>query len=165
MSSNKKDSKKTRNKHIIHSYNYTINVLINAVIKICYTHYSNDGKGAKERWTLTNPGRFAVGAFAVHPTLGLDVAVKKEFTTSVPLHITAELPATLQKGETLAAVMVLKTTLAVDTDVELTFHNSDQYFEFEPLENELDSAKSKHLYLHNHYHNTFITRYTLNQFA
>lgn len=104
---------------------------------------SNDGQGTKERWTPTSPGEYVVGAFAVHPTLGLGVAEPQRFTTSVPLSITAELPASLQKGETVAAVVILKTSLAVDTSVEVTFYNSDQYFEFEPLDNDVDSAKSK----------------------
>lgn len=79
----------------------------------------------------------------MHPTQGLGLAAPQKFTTSVPLAMTAELPTTLQRGETVAAVVILKTTLAVDTSVEVTFYNSDQYFEFEPLENELDSAKSE----------------------
>lgn len=58
--------------------------------------------------------------------------------------MTAELPATLQRGETLAAIVILKNNLAVDTNIEVTFYNSDQYFEFEPLDNSLDSTKSKY---------------------
>ncbi|XP_004927018.1 C3 and PZP-like alpha-2-macroglobulin domain-containing protein 8 [Bombyx mori] len=106
----------------------------------------NDGQGTKERWTPTSPGEYVVGAFAVHPTLGLGVAEPQRFTTSVPLSITAELPASLQKGETVAAVVILKTSLAVDTSVEVTFYNSDQYFEFEPLDNDVDSAKKIELF-------------------
>lgn len=87
-----------------------------------------------------------MGAFAVHPTLGLGLATPEKFTTSIPLSITAELPATLQRGETLAAIVILKNSLAVDTSVEVTFYNNDQYFEFEPLDNNLDSAKSEYLY-------------------
>lgn len=90
-----------------------------------------------------NPGEWTVGAFAIHPTLGLGLAVPQRFTTNVPLAITAELPASLQRGETLAAVIILKSSLTVDTSVEVTFHNSDQYFEFEPLENNVESSKSK----------------------
>lgn len=106
----------------------------------------NDGQGAKERWTAVTPGEFSIGAFSVHPTLGLGLASPQKFTTSVPLSMSAELPASLQKGETVAAVIILKTTLAVDTSVEVTFYNSDQYFEFEPLDNELDSAKKIELF-------------------
>ncbi|KAJ8726365.1 hypothetical protein PYW07_001063 [Mythimna separata] len=106
----------------------------------------NDGQGAKERWTSVTPGEFSIGAFSVHPTLGLGLASPQKFTTSVPLSMSAELPATLQRGETVAAVIILKTTLAVDTSVEVTFYNSDQYFEFEPLDNELDSAKKIELF-------------------
>ncbi|KAJ2953639.1 hypothetical protein O0L34_g1251 [Tuta absoluta] len=101
----------------------------------------NDGRGTGERWSPINPGEWKVGAFAVHPTLGLGLASPQSFITSVPLSISAELPATLQRGETLAAVITLKSTLTVDTSVEVTFHNSDQYFDFEPLENNVDSAK------------------------
>uniref|UniRef100_A0A2A4K0R1 TEP1-F n=1 Tax=Heliothis virescens TaxID=7102 RepID=A0A2A4K0R1_HELVI len=106
----------------------------------------NDGTGAKERWTSVTAGEFSIGAFSVHPTLGLGLATPQKFTTSVPLSMTAELPATLQRGESVAAVIILKTTLAVDTSVEVTFYNSDQYFEFEPLDNELDSAKKIELF-------------------
>ncbi|XP_075992321.1 thioester-containing protein 1 allele R1-like [Anticarsia gemmatalis] len=106
----------------------------------------NDGNGAKERWTSETSGEFAIGAFSVHPTLGLGLASPQKFATSVPLAITAELPASLQRGETVAAVIILKTTLAVDTSVEVTFYNSDQYFEFEPLENELESTKKIELF-------------------
>lgn len=84
-----------------------------------------------------------MGAFAIHPTHGLGLAKPEKFTTSIPLSITAEIPATLQKGETLAAIVILKNSLSVDTSVEVTFYNTDQYFEFEPLENTLDSAKSE----------------------
>ncbi|XP_049691725.2 thioester-containing protein 1 allele R1 [Helicoverpa armigera] len=106
----------------------------------------NDGTGAKERWTSVTAGEFSIGAFSVHPTLGLGLATPQKFTTSVPLSMTAELPTTLQRGESVAAVIILKTTLAVDTSVEVTFYNSDQYFEFEPLDNELDSAKKIELF-------------------
>ncbi|CAH0603133.1 unnamed protein product [Chrysodeixis includens] len=106
----------------------------------------NDGNGAKERWTPVTPGDYSIGAFSVHPTLGLGLASPQKFTTSVPLSLSAELPTTLQKGETIAAVIILKTTLAVDTSVEVTFYNSDLYFEFEPLENELDSQKKIELF-------------------
>lgn len=105
-----------------------------------------DGNGAKEQWTVKTPGEFTIGAFSVHPTLGLGLATPQKFATSVPLSINAEVPATLQRGETFAAVIILKTTLAVDTSVEVTFHNSDQYFEFEPLDNDLDSPKKIELY-------------------
>lgn len=105
-----------------------------------------DGKGSKERWTPVAPGEYSIGAFAVHPTLGLALATPQKFTTSVPLTITAELPATLQRGESLAAVIILKTTLAVDTSVEVTFFNSDQYFDFEPLDNDVDSSKKIELF-------------------
>lgn len=84
-----------------------------------------------------------MGAFAVHPELGLGLASPQNYVTSVPLSITAELPTTLQRGEAIAAVITLKSTLTVDTNIEVTFHNSEQYFEFEPLENSVDSAKSE----------------------
>lgn len=58
--------------------------------------------------------------------------------------MTAELPEELRKGETIAAVITLKSTLTVDTDIEVTFHNTDQYFEFELMENNIDSPKSKY---------------------
>ncbi|KAG6455793.1 hypothetical protein O3G_MSEX009390, partial [Manduca sexta] len=106
----------------------------------------SDGKGSKEVWTPTTTGEFIVGGFAVHPTLGLGRATPQNFTTSVPLSMTAELPTILQKGETIAAIIILTTTLAVDTSVEVTFYNSDQYFEFEPLENEVESAKKIELF-------------------
>ncbi|CAB3250011.1 unnamed protein product [Arctia plantaginis] len=106
----------------------------------------NDGNGAKERWTAETPGEFSIGAFSVHPTLGLGLATPQKFTTSVPLALDAELPSSLQRGETVAAVVILKTTLAVDTPVEVTFYNSDQYFEFEPLDNELENAKKIELF-------------------
>ncbi|KAJ0181857.1 hypothetical protein K1T71_002579 [Dendrolimus kikuchii] len=105
-----------------------------------------DGRGSKERWTPVTPGEYSIGAFAVHPTLGLGLATPQKFTTSVPLTITAEIPTTLQRGETLATVIILSTTLAVDTSVEVTFYNSDQYFEFEPLDNDVDSSKKIELF-------------------
>lgn len=106
--------------------------------------YSNDGVGTRERWSPVTPGEWTVGAFAVHPTLGLGIAEPRKVTTALPLSLTAELPETLQKGETLAVIVTLKSTLTVDTSVEVTFHNSDQYYEFEPLENSIDSAKSEY---------------------
>lgn len=106
--------------------------------------FSSDGKGAKERWTPVSPAELSIGAFAIHPTLGLGLATPEKFTTSIPLSITAELPATLQRGETLAAIVILKNNLAVDTSIEVTFYNSDQNFEFEPLDNSLDSTKSEY---------------------
>lgn len=105
---------------------------------------SNDGVGTRERWSPVTPGEWTVGAFAVHPTLGLGIAEPRKVTTALPLSLTAELPETLQKGETLAVIVTLKSTLTVDTSVEVTFHNSDQYYEFEPLENNIDSAKSEY---------------------
>ncbi|XP_072936646.1 thioester-containing protein 1 allele S3-like isoform X2 [Epargyreus clarus] len=106
----------------------------------------NDGKGTRERWSPLIPGEWSVGAFAIHPTLGLGLAEPQKFTTSVPLSITAELPETLQKGETLAVIVTLKSTLPVETSLLVTFHNSDQYFEFEPLENTVDSTKKIELF-------------------
>ncbi|XP_038206788.1 C3 and PZP-like alpha-2-macroglobulin domain-containing protein 8 isoform X2 [Zerene cesonia] len=106
----------------------------------------DDGKGSRESWSPLTPGSWSVGAFAVHPTLGLGLASPQQFTTTVPLTITAELPESLQKGETLAAIVTLKNSLAVDTSIEVTFHNSDQYFDFEPLENTIDSTKKIELF-------------------
>ncbi|CAG4944809.1 unnamed protein product [Colias eurytheme] len=106
----------------------------------------DDGKGSREGWSPLTPGSWSVGAFAIHPTLGLGLAPPQQFTTTVPLTITAELPETLQKGETLAAVVTLKSSLSVDTSIEITFHNSDQYFEFEPLENTIESTKKIELF-------------------
>ncbi|XP_026329682.1 CD109 antigen-like isoform X2 [Hyposmocoma kahamanoa] len=106
----------------------------------------SEGKGTGQSWSPMNPGEWTVGAFAIHSTLGLGLAVPQRFTTNVPLAITAELPASLQRGETLAAVIILKSSLTVDTSVEVTFHNSDQYFEFEPLENNVESSKKIELF-------------------
>ncbi|KAI8427884.1 hypothetical protein MSG28_002244 [Choristoneura fumiferana] len=100
-----------------------------------------DGTGFENRVSPITSGDWLVGAFAVHPELGLGLASPRKYATSVPLTITAELPATLQRGEAIAAVITLKSTLTVDTNIEVTFHNSEQYFEFEPLENSVDSAK------------------------
>ncbi|CAH0725826.1 unnamed protein product, partial [Brenthis ino] len=106
----------------------------------------NDGMGTRERWSPITPGDWSVGAFAVHPILGLGLAQPKKLTTALPLSITAELPETLQKGEAVAIIITLKSSLTVDTSVEVTFHNSDQYYEFEPLENSVDSSKKIELF-------------------
>ncbi|CAH2104661.1 unnamed protein product [Euphydryas editha] len=105
-----------------------------------------DGMGTRERWSPITPGEWSVGAFAVHPTLGLGLAAPQKLTTALPLSMTAELPESLQKGETIAIVITLKSSLTVDTTVEVTFHNSDQYYEFEPLENNVDSSKKIELF-------------------
>lgn len=102
--------------------------------------------GTRERWSPITPGEWSVGAFAVHPTLGLGLAAPQKLTTALPLSMTAELPESLQKGETIAIVITIKSSLTVDTNVEVTFHNSDQYYEFEPLENNVDSSKSRYYY-------------------
>lgn len=101
--------------------------------------------GTRERWSPIIPGDWSVGAFAVHPTFGLGLAQPKKITTALPLSITAELPESLQKGEAVAIIITLKSSLNADTSVKVTFHNSDQYYEFEPLENNVDSPKSKSL--------------------
>ncbi|KAG7311407.1 hypothetical protein JYU34_002449 [Plutella xylostella] len=106
----------------------------------------NDGKGMINRQTPITSGEWSVGAFAIHPNLGLGLASPKKFTTSVALSISAELPASLQKGETIAAVVTLTSSLSVDTAVEVTFHNSEQYFEFEPLENSVEASKKIELF-------------------
>ncbi|CAG9098707.1 unnamed protein product [Plutella xylostella] len=106
----------------------------------------NDGKGQINRQTPITSGEWSVGAFAIHPNLGLGLASPKKFTTSVALSISAELPASLQKGETIAAVVTLTSSLSVDTAVEVTFHNSEQYFEFEPLENSVEASKKIELF-------------------
>lgn len=129
--------------NVIYRFVKYLPVIYNLFPSLC----SNDGNGAKERWTAETPGEFSIGAFSVHPILGLGLATPQKFTTSVPLALDAELPSSLQRGETVAAVVILKTTLAVDTPVEVTFYNSDQYFEFEPLDNELDNGKSEYTYI------------------
>ncbi|CAG9566895.1 unnamed protein product [Danaus chrysippus] len=106
----------------------------------------SDGVGTRERWSPITPGEWSVGAFAIHPTLGLGLAAPRKFNTALPLSLSAELPASLQKGETLAVIVTLKSSLTVDTSVEVTFHNSDQYYEFEPLENNIDSTKKIELF-------------------
>lgn len=108
--------------------------------------FSNDGTGGVNRVTPMMLGKWSIGAFAIHPTLGLGLAEPKKIETAKTLDITAELPTTLQRGETIAAIIILKSTLSVDTSVEVTLHNSEQYFEFEPLENDIDSNKSKLLF-------------------
>lgn len=107
---------------------------------------NNDGTGGVNRVTPMALGKWSVGAFAIHPTLGLGLATPKTITTSKVLDITAELPAALQRGETLAAVITLSSTLSVDSSIEMTFHNSEQYFEFEPLQNDIDSTKKVELF-------------------
>jgi hypothetical protein len=108
---------------------------------------SNDGKGSTGRFTPPPqvPVDIKVGAFAVDSKLGLGIADPKSFATAVPLSISCELPATMQRGEAVAAVVVLKNTLTVDTSVEVTMYNTAQFFEFEPLENDINATKSKYL--------------------
>ncbi|KPJ15105.1 CD109 antigen [Papilio machaon] len=91
-------------------------------------------------------GKWSIGAFSVHPTLGLGLATPQSFVTSVPLALSAELPDTLQRGETLAIVITLQNSMPTDVTVEVTFHNSDQYFEFEPLENTVETTKKIELF-------------------
>ncbi|XP_013181291.1 PREDICTED: C3 and PZP-like alpha-2-macroglobulin domain-containing protein 8 [Papilio xuthus] len=105
-----------------------------------------DGKGAMEVWSPATPGEWSIGAFSVHPTLGLGLAAPQVFVTGVPLSLTAELPDTLQRGETLAVVIILQNSMPSDVTVEVTFHNSDQYFEFEPLENTVEATKKIELF-------------------
>ncbi|XP_013188878.2 C3 and PZP-like alpha-2-macroglobulin domain-containing protein 8 [Amyelois transitella] len=105
-----------------------------------------DGAGSIERRAPPSSVDLTVGAIAVDPNLGLGLASPQNFQVQVPLSISAELPESMQRGETLAAVVVLKSTLTVDTSVEVTFYNSDQYFEFEPLDNDIDSAKKIELF-------------------
>lgn len=92
------------------------------------------------------PVKLKIGAFAVDSKLGLGLASPQDLATSVPLSINVELPNTMQRGETVAAVVVLKSTLTADITVEVTMYNTGQKFEFEPLDNDINSKKSK-LYL------------------
>lgn len=94
-------------------------------------------------WSPASPGQWSIAAFSVHPTLGLGVAAPLGVATAVPLALAAELPDSLQRGEALAVVIILHNSSPADLDVEVTFHNSDQYFEFEPLENTVEATKSK----------------------
>ncbi|KAL0849223.1 hypothetical protein ABMA28_013556 [Loxostege sticticalis] len=103
----------------------------------------NLGRGSAERWTPPPhvPVKLRVGAFAVDSKLGLGLASPQDIATSVPLSINVELPNTMQRGETVAAVVVLKSTLTADVTVEVTMYNTGQKFEFEPLDNDINSKK------------------------
>lgn len=107
--------------------------------------HSNDGRGSAGRWTPPPhaPVELKVGAFAVDPVLGLGLASPQNLATSVPLSINVELPNTMQKGETVAAVVILKSTLSEDISVDVTMYNEGQKFEFELLDNDINSKKSK----------------------
>ncbi|KAL4708067.1 hypothetical protein ACJJTC_009846 [Scirpophaga incertulas] len=103
----------------------------------------NDGKGSIGRFTPPPqvPATITVGAFAVDSKLGLGLASPRTFSTTVPLSISCDLPSSMQLGESLAAVVVLKNTLAADLSLEVTMYNTAQFFEFEPLENDINSTK------------------------
>ncbi|CAH0404826.1 unnamed protein product [Chilo suppressalis] len=103
----------------------------------------NDGKGSTGRFTPPPqvPVKLTIGAFAVDPQLGLGLASPQSFATAVPLSISCQLPATMQRGETVAAVVVLKSTLTVDISLEVTLYNTAQFFEFEPLDNDINATK------------------------
>lgn len=106
---------------------------------------SKDGRGSAGRWTPPPhaPVSLRVGAFAVDPQLGLGVAAPQDLATSVSLSINVELPSTMQKGETVAAVVILKSTLTEDISAEVTMYNTGQKFEFELLDNDINSKKSE----------------------
>ncbi|XP_052755570.1 thioester-containing protein 1 allele R1-like isoform X2 [Galleria mellonella] len=106
----------------------------------------SDGKSSTETRSPGLPSELTVGGFAIDPNLGLGLAEPTTFSVTLPLSITLELPTTMQKGETLAAIVVLKNTLTVDLTAEVTFYNSDQYFEFEPLDNDVGSSKKIELF-------------------
>ncbi|CAH0748966.1 unnamed protein product [Diatraea saccharalis] len=103
----------------------------------------NEGKGSIGRFTPPPqvPVNMKIGAFAVDSQLGLGIASPQTFANSVPLSISCELPATMQRGETVAAVVVLKSTLTVDISLEVTMYNTAQFFEFEPLDNDINATK------------------------
>lgn len=120
-------------------------VLLNNRKKSNFSFCSNLGRGSAERWTPPPhvPVKLRVGAFAVDSKLGLGLASPQDIATSVPLSINVELPNTMQRGEAVAAVVVLKSTLTADVTVEVTMYNTGQKFEFEPLDNDINSKKSK----------------------
>ncbi|XP_028159271.1 CD109 antigen-like [Ostrinia furnacalis] len=103
----------------------------------------NIGRGSAERWTPPPhvPVKLKLGAFAVDSKMGLGLATPQDIATSVPLSINVELPNTMQRGESVAAVVVLKSTLTADITVEVTMYNTGQKFEFEPLDNDINSKK------------------------
>ncbi|KAM3964840.1 thioester-containing protein 1 allele R1 [Aphomia sociella] len=106
----------------------------------------SDGQSSNERRSPGLPTELIVGGFAVDSNLGLGLAEPKTILVALPLSVTVELPPTMQKGETLAAIVILKSTLTVDITAEVTFYNSDQYFEFEPLDNDVGSSKKIELF-------------------
>jgi hypothetical protein len=103
---------------------------------------SDDGRGTLGRRVSEKAGmEWSIGAWAVHPTLGLGFAptTKARMRTEM-LSIAA--PDVVKVGETITVTATFHNMYNSDLITEITLHNTNQEFKFEQI-GDPDSKPSK----------------------
>ncbi|XP_077291239.1 CD109 antigen-like isoform X2 [Arctopsyche grandis] len=105
-----------------------------------------DGETTLGRRVSANAGgEWSVGAWAMHPTLGLGFASPIKANVRRRL-LKASAPSQVKVGETVAVIANLFNPYYYALTADITLQNSNQEFRFEDLSNEVNSAPKLELY-------------------
>lgn len=88
---------------------------------------------------------WSVGAWVVHPTLGLGFAPTVKANVRRRL-LTVSAPSNIKEGETIAVIVNLLNPYYYPLTAEITLQNPNQEFRFEDLSNEINSNPSIYIY-------------------
>ncbi|CAD6999787.1 unnamed protein product [Ceratitis capitata] len=95
----------------------------------------NEGRTTLHRRIPSSMTSWVLSAFSLDPITGLGLTHPiKTMQSYKEFFITTEVPYSVRKGETIALPFVITNNKDSDLDVEVTFYNTAQEFEFPPLD-------------------------------
>ncbi|XP_067624065.1 thioester-containing protein 1 allele R1 isoform X2 [Eurosta solidaginis] len=107
----------------------------------------NDGRKTLNRRMPSSATSWVLSAFSLDPVTGLALtSPTKSLQSYKEFFITTEMPYSIRKGETIALPFVITNNKNSDLDVEVTFYNTAQEFEFPPLDSKGDPTPKIELY-------------------
>ncbi|XP_039950216.1 CD109 antigen [Bactrocera tryoni] len=107
----------------------------------------NEGRTTLHRRIPSSMTSWALSAFSLDPITGLGLTKSSKTLQSYKeFYITTEVPYSIRKGETIALPFVITNNKNSDLDVEVTFYNTAQDFEFPPLDSNGDPTPKIELY-------------------
>lgn len=112
---------------------------------------SGDGKGTLGRRVSEKAGMdWSIGAWAIHPTLGLGFAPVLKAQVRPKLFSIAA-PEVARVRETIAITATLHNPYSRELNADITLHNANQEFKFEQVTNDQSVKPSKEIYFFHYY--------------
>ncbi|XP_053957332.1 thioester-containing protein 1 allele R1 [Anastrepha ludens] len=108
---------------------------------------SNEGRTTLHRRIPSSMTSWVLSAFSLDPITGLGLTnPTKTLQSYKEFYISTEVPYSIRKGEIIALPFVITNNKDSDLDVEVTFYNTAQEFEFPPLDAKGDPTPKIELY-------------------